>query len=182
MARDAKSEQAENAVAPPKKSKKLLVIILAGILVIVLIVGGIGAFLIMRNRTAQVDETGEMASEQAPKNGEKAAPGANPVYVALDAFTVNLTPENGDQFLQLVIAAEVRDASVGDQLKVFTPKLRNNVMLLLSSKKASVLLTTEGKVGLANEIRDLMNEVLGAKGKGSEGPIKEVLFTSFIIQ
>ena len=56
--------------------------------------------------------------------------------------------------------------------------------LLLSSTKASQLITTEGKGVLAEEIKEQMNGILDPAGKGKkrDGPIKEVLFTSFIIQ
>jgi flagellar FliL protein len=70
----------------------------------------------------------------------------------------------------------------GEQIKAYTPKIRNNVMLLLSTKKASELLTKEGKEKLAGEIRDQMNQVLAPNAKGYDVPIREVLFTSFIIQ
>ncbi|MEO8411357.1 MAG: flagellar basal body-associated FliL family protein, partial [Propionivibrio sp.] len=63
-----------------------------------------------------------------------------------------------------------------------TPKLRNNIMLLLSGKEAAELMTKEGKEALANDIRSLMNAVLEPGAKGGDGPIREVLFTSFIIQ
>ncbi|HCZ13709.1 MAG TPA: flagellar basal body protein FliL, partial [Candidatus Accumulibacter sp.] len=64
------------------------------------------------------------------------------------------------------------------------PKLRNDVTLLLSSKKASELVTINGKRALAEEIKEQMNGVLDPAGKGKkrDSPIKEVLFTSFIIQ
>ena len=75
------------------------------------------------------------------------------------------------------------DPEIGDKLKAYTPKLRNNIMMLLSSKKASDLLSREGKEKLAAEIRDMVNDVLepGSAGK-KDAPAKEVLFTSFIIQ
>jgi flagellar FliL protein len=175
MAKEAKPEAEVAAVVPPKKSKKLLIMIAAA-LVLVLLVGGGGVLLFMKARSAKTAENGEVASETVKVEKKESAV---PVYVALDAFTVNLI---GDQFLQLVISVEVEDLHVGDKLKTFTPKIRNNIMLLLSAKKAPDLLTKEGKESLANEIRDLMNDVLEPGVKDAQGPIKEVLFTSFIIQ
>ena len=81
-----------------------------------------------------------------------------------------------------MISVEVEDSHVGDKLKMYTPKLRNDVMMLLSGKKASELITKEGKETLANEVRGLMNGILDPGVKGNEGPVREVLFTSFIIQ
>lgn len=182
MAKDAKpTEEKGDAVAPKKKSKKLLVIIAAA-LVLLLVVGGGGAYLLMKKSSA-TDEEDPDATEQAPKvEKKKDGKEVAPVYVPLDAFTVNLVSEQGEQFLQLIITAEVEDVKVGDKLKTYTPKLRNNIMLLLSGKKASELITKEGKETLAKEIRDLMNHVLNAGDKKADGPVVEVLFTSFIIQ
>ena len=182
MAKDAKpTEEKGDAVAPKKKSKKLLVII-ATALVLLLVVGGGGAYLLMKKSSA-TDEEDPDATEQAPKvEKKKDGKEVAPVYVPLDAFTVNLVSEQGEQFLQIIITAEVKDVKMGDKLKSYTPKLRNNIMLLLSGKKASELITKEGKETLAKEIRDLMNHVLNAGDKKADGPVVEVLFTSFIIQ
>ena len=178
MAKDAKLEV---GAAAPKKSKKLVVIIAAA-LVLVLVIGGAAAFFLMKGHAAQDGEDGEVATEKVKSDKKKGAKEVAPVYVALDAFTVNLVPDTGEQFLQLIISVEVADIRVGDRLKTYTPKLRNNVMLLLSGKKAAELNTKQGKETLASEIRDLMNQILEPGVKANEGPVKEVLFTSFIIQ
>jgi len=182
MAKDAKPAEEASEAAPPKKNKKLLIIIIA-VLVLVLGGGGAAAYLLLSKSTDHADEE-EVATEQSgkKKKGEKEAP---PAYVALDPFTVNLVAETGDQFLQLMISVEVVDISVGDRLKMYMPKLRNNITLLLSTKKASELVTKDGKELLAEEIRDQMNDIVeipSVKGKPPQDAVKEVLFTSFIIQ
>lgn len=184
MAKDAKAAEDSGEVAAPKKGKKMLIIIIA-VVVLVLAIGGAAAFLLMKqNANADHADDEEVTTEKAKpkkKKGEKEAP---PAYIALEAFTVNLIPETGDQFLQLIISVELPDAGAADDLRTYMPKIRNNVMLLLSDKKASQLITKEGKELLAGELRDNMNAVLdpSTKGKKGEGPIREVLFTSFIIQ
>ncbi|QKS28385.1 MAG: hypothetical protein FAZ92_02079 [Accumulibacter sp.] len=183
MAKDAKPATEIGDAAPAKSSKKLLIIILLVVLVVGL--GGLSAFLLLRGSAAHEDDGEEAVVEKAkPAKKKKVDLNAPPVYVALDAFTVNLVPENGDQFLQLIVSVEVDDSQVGDHIKLYTPKLRNDITLLLSSKKASQLITKEGKETLAQEIREQMNGVLDPAGKGKkrDWPIKEVLFTSFIIQ
>ena len=180
MAKDAKSE-VEGAAAAPKKGKKLLVIIVAA-LVLVLALGGGGFMAWKMMSPADEDEDVEEAVVKPKVDKKKGAKETGPIYVALDQFTVNLVPDNGEQFLQIMISVEVEDLHVGDRLKTYTPKLRNNVMLLLSGKKAAELITKAGKEALANEIRDLINEVLDPGAKPGFGPVKEVLFTSFIIQ
>lgn len=182
MAKDAKPAEEASEAAPPKKNKKLLIIIIV-VLVLVLGGGGAAAYLLMSKSADHADEE-EVAAEQAgkKKKSDKESP---PAYVALDPFTVNLVAETGDQFLQLMISVEVADISVGDRLKMYMPKLRNNITLLLSTKKASELVTKDGKELLAEEIRDQMNDIVEippVKGKPPQDAVKEVLFTSFIIQ
>lgn len=180
MAKDAKPEAAAEVAAPAPKKKKLLIIVAAA-LVLVLLIGGGAAFYLLKGHAGEEGEEGEAVSEVKPakkKDGKEMAP----VYVALDQFTVNLAPENGEQFLQVMISVEVEDLAAGEKLKTYTPKLRNNVMVLLSGKKASELMPKSGKEALAGEIRELINQVLEPNLKPDAGPVKEVLFTSFIIQ
>ena len=69
------------------------------------------------------------------------------------------------------------------------PRIRNNVTLLLSSKKASELVPKDGKEKLAVEIQEEINSAIEPPSKNKkgeiippEGPVISVLFTSFIIQ
>ena len=185
MAKDAKAEADGAGAAPPVKSKKKLLTIIIAILVLVLGLGGVGAYFLLKPAAEYDEEYADAPRERArPSKRKKTDHNAAPVYVALDAFTVNLVPESGDQYLQLILSVEVEDAQVDEQLKQYMPKLRNDLTLLLSSKKASDLISSEGKTRLAAEIKEKMNDVLDPAGKGKKNdwPVKEVLFTSFIIQ
>jgi len=186
MAKDAKA--VEEGTEPPKKSKKLLIIILAVVLLIVL-GGGAAFFLLKKNDHGEDDE--EVTEEVAkPKKKEKKKDAhALPIFVNMDPFTVNLVPETGDQYLQVALSLELEDPTEEIAVKAQMPKIRNNVTLLLSSKKASELLPKEGKEHLAETLKDEINAVIEPPKKNKkgeiispEGPVKSVLFTSFIIQ
>jgi flagellar FliL protein len=188
MAKDAKPAE-EGAEAPPKKSKKLLIIILAVVLLLVL--GGGAAFMLLKkgDHAEDDEETAEETAKPAKKKDKKKDKEAHPVFINLDAFTVNLVPETGDQYLQVVLSLEVEDATAEPDIKTKMPKIRNNLTLLLSSKKASELLPKEGKEKLAEALKDEINSVIeppvkNKKGvvEAPDGPVKAVLFTSFIIQ
>ena len=187
MAKDAKP--AEEGAEAPKKSKKLLIIILAVVLLVVLGGGGAAYMLLKKGEPEEGDE--EVAEETAkPKKKDKKKDAhAAPIFVNLDPFTVNLVPETGDQYLQVALSLELEDALEEPTLKAQMPKIRNNLTLLLSSKKASELLPKEGKEQLAEALRDEINSVIEPPKKNKkgevvapEGPVKSVLFTSFIIQ
>lgn len=177
------AEGAEAAPAPaPKKSKKLLIIAAAAALAVILI-GGAAFFLLAKNSSHGAE--GEDVTAEADKPKKKSGKEDQPIYVQFEPFTVNLVPEQGDQYLQVSISIDLDDASAQEKVKLYMPKLRNDVMLDLASKKPSELANKEGKEQLAAELRDKMNRILNPDSKaarGPSGPIKEVLFTSFIIQ
>ena len=186
MAKDAKPAE-EGAEAPPKKSKKLLIIILAAVLVIVLAGGGAAFFLLKKSDTAEDEDATEEVTKPAKKKDKKKE--TAPVFINLDPFTVNLIPETGDQYLQVALTLELEDAHAEPDLKARMPKIRNNLTLLLSGKKASELLPKEGKEKLAEALQDEINSIIEPPVKNkkgevahADGPVKSVLFTSFIIQ
>jgi len=175
----AKEEKGDSTEAAPKKSKKLLIIIIAVVLLLVVVGGGAAFFLLKKSSHAD----GEDGTVETSK--EKSEPMAPPVYIALDTFTVNLVPETGDQYLQVAISVEAEEPLVAEQIKLYTPRLRHEIMNILSSKKASEVATREGKKVLAEEIRGAINGIVRlepAKGKPPREAVRAVLFTTFIIQ
>lgn len=170
--------------APPKRSKKLVIIIVASALLLVLVLGG-GAVLLLKNKaTAEGDEEAseQVEGKKAKKKNEKQAA---PTYLKIEPFTINLRGEQGDQYLRLEMSAEFEDQQAADRAKGFMPKLRHQTMQLLKGKQVNELNSKEGTDKLAREIRDEMNLVLGEPEEGKkipQGPVKEVLFTDFVIQ
>ena len=189
MAKEAKPAE-EGAEAPPKKSKKLLIIIIAAVLVIVLAGGGAAFFLLQKSEDPEDEEAAAETHKEKEKEKKKKDPKALPGFVPLEPFTVNLIPESaGDQFLQVIMTAEIEDAHADGVVKQHMPKIRNNITLLLSSKKASELLSKAGKEALAEELKDEINTAIEPPTKTKkgqlimpDGPVKAVLFTSFIVQ
>ena len=108
---------------------------------------------------------------------EKAEP---PEYIALDPFTVNLQPENGDQYLQVQFTLQVANAETSELIKANMAKARSRVLLLLSGKHASEINTVEGKRLLAKEIVDALKQPFMQGGEPQK--VSDVLFTAFIIQ
>lgn len=177
----AKEEKTETSEAPPKKSKKLLIIVIAIVLLVVLAGGG-AALLLLKKGGDAAAEGDEMAAETSKAKSKDRTP---PVYIALDTFTVNLVPETGEQYLQVAISVEAEDPAMAEQIKIYTPRLRHEIMDILSSKKPSEVSTREGKKLLAEEIRVAINGIveLPAKGNKEAGDaVRAVLFTTFIIQ
>jgi flagellar FliL protein len=165
MAQDSDKEE----IVPKKSNKKLIVILLIVILLIGAISGAVWYFLFNKPK-ADTHKTQEVKAEV-----QKA-----PVFLTLETFTVNLQADPETQYLQTDITLKVGDAETGEFLKLHMPEVRNRVLLLLSSKKASDLLTLEGKKALSNEIIEQLKEPFtpGAKPQDVQG----VSFTSFVVQ
>ncbi len=90
----------------------------------------------------------------------KAETAKPPQFLPLDPFTVNLKLEDNPQFMQVGLTLKVADAAVIEAVKLHMPEVRDSVLLLLSSQKASVLLTLEGKRKLAADIVTSINAIL----------------------
>jgi len=166
MKADAK---AEAAPAGGGSKKKLIMIIVA---VLILAIGGGGG-----DDSAEHEDEPVKKSKSKKKKKKEAGP---PVYVPVEAFTVNLQPEEGEQYLQLAFTLQVPDAEQSESIKNNMPKVRSRILLLLSSKKASEINTPEGKQQLSKEILEQVNQPF--EDGGDEQEVSEVLFTSFIIQ
>jgi flagellar FliL protein len=146
-----------DAAPPAKGSKKKLIIIMAAALLVVLIGGG-AAFFLLKKKPAEVEEDGSdghaqtEAQEPGAKPKSKHDPKHPPVFVALDPFTVNLADRDSERYAQIGVTLEIDDAKTGEDLKLYMPAIRNNILMVLSHKTSAQLLTRAGKEKLARSI------------------------------
>ena len=146
----------------------------------------------------------------APKKG-KDDHHAPPVFLPLEPFVVNLADKDADRFAQVGITLEIEDAKAAEELKAYMPAIRNGVLMVLSHKTSKELMELTGKQELAMAIKREAVRPLGfemaepekadAKDDASADdedkpkkkkkkkapveeslPVKNVLFSSFIIQ
>ncbi|MBB5392924.1 MULTISPECIES: flagellar basal body-associated protein FliL [unclassified Herbaspirillum] len=162
----APAKGAEADTAPAKSSKKMLFIIVG--VVLVLAIGG-AAFFMMGGKNKKDDE-------RADEKVEAKAP----TFVVIEPFVVNLQQETGDHYLQVAMTLQVPNGATAEALKLYMPQVRSRLLMVLSSKKASELLTSEGKRKLTDEIIDQLGEPFSGSGKGPV--ITDVFYTSFVIQ
>lgn len=168
------------AATPPAEGKKSkLVIIIIAILVVVLLAGGGAAAYFYMHKSADKTAAGKKtaAADDSSSNEDPSKP---PVFVPLDQFTVNLSPDDGEKFLQISMTLQVPDDKASDNIKANMPLVRSRILLLLSSQKASDLLTEPGKNTLMKSITAEVNKPFYTKGPKQK--IKGVFFTSFVIQ
>jgi flagellar FliL protein len=170
--------KAEAAPAPAAGGKSKLFIMI-GAAVLVLGLGAGAGWYFLHGSTA--DGAGSAKKEHADASSKKKKKDEHPPeYLPIEPFTVNLQPENGDQYLQVAFTLQVDGAEQAELIKANMAKVRSRVLLLLSGKKASEINTVEGKQQLAGEILAVVKEPFAEHGEGQE--VSDVLFTSFIIQ
>ncbi len=165
----------------PKGGKKKMIIIIAA--VAVLLAGGGGAFFMMKKKAADAEaaaaaeedgggdehaKPAKAAKKPEHKKDEHAAP---PAFVPLEPFVVNLADKESERFAQVGVTLQVDDPHMADEMKAYMPAIRNAVLLILSHKSSADLLSTEGKVKLAEEIR---REAARAMGYEIDDPEEDV--------
>ena len=190
----------ESSPATAVKRKKLIVIVAA--LAVLLVVGGGAAFMLLSKRHAADEEGGEPAAKT------QASPKTPPTFLPIENMVVNLADPGGDRFAQVGITLELADAKSADTVKAFMPSIRSGVLMLLSQRTTEELLTREGKEKLAADIRREVSRPLGytvpkprkrpasrdpededyeedepaPRPRVDNNPVRQVLFSSFIIQ
>lgn len=166
-------EKKEDGGDAPKGKKKLVIIVAVAVLVIG---GGVGAFLAMgkseKTEEAALEEGAEEGAEGA--HGEGATGPLPPAVLPLETFIVNLQVKGS--FLRTTIQLEFAEPELPHTIESDVPKIKDTIIRILSSKSSSELLAEEGKEKIKAEIRDGVNEVLGAED------VTNVWFTEFIIQ
>lgn len=154
-------------VASGKLSQRNLIILLAAALLLVIGGGGTWFFL-------SYAQHGEKGAQEQVKHVPP------PVFLHLETFIVNLQSEETQQFLQTNMTLQVSSNSQVDFIKENMPQVRNRLLLLLSSKKASEILSPDGKKKLAAEILAQIRQPFTPQGPKPE--VSDVFFTSFVIQ
>jgi flagellar protein FliL len=184
---DPKASPSNAEPAPKKKSRKKSLIFFAAALILVSGAAG-AAWMVMQKQ----------ADPQTADSGKRKAPSKS-IFTPLDSFTVNLQDSGGDHYAQIGVTLEIEDASVESELKARLPALRNNILLLIASKRTDELLSLEGKQLLARQIGIRAAQSIGvgitdadlqppqatasqAAKPRVQNPIKDVLFSQFLVQ
>lgn len=93
----------------------------------------------------------------------------------LEPFIVNVAGSEGKWFTRVSIALELSDSALVDEIKANLPKIKDAILLILSSKDFEEVYMAEGKVELRNQITSRVNSFL------KTGSIKSY-FTEFVIE
>jgi flagellar FliL protein len=116
--------------------------------------------------------------EDAAPEDKKQAPA---VYFAFDPpLIVNFDDEQAVRFLQLQMEVLARDPAAIEAVKLHSPVIRNNLLMLMNGRDYKSLMNREGKEKLRQECLKEIQRIL-TKETGKPG-IEDVFFTSFVVQ
>lgn len=163
VAEGEEGEGAEGAEQP--KSKKMLFIIIA---VVLLAGGGGGAFFFLKG-----------GHKEEVKKEAVVLP---PIYVSLDPpFVVNFEAEAAVRFLQVTVSVMTREPKIEEAMKKNDPRIRNDLLMLLSNQKYDDISTRAGKEKLRHAALEAVRADVKAAGEEPE-KVEDLYFTAFVMQ
>jgi len=155
-----------------KKGGKLKWIIIGVVLLAVLGAGGYFGytmFLAPQDDAPAAEETSAEGDEQALESLEG-------TLVPLPVFLVNLADPLGRRYLKLGMEVEVRDPEVQAKLSKYEARIKDSLLLFLSSQTYDSLSTMDAKLQLKQEVADRLTQILG------KGSVLRVYITEMVIQ
>ncbi len=195
------SENAElpEGSTPVKKKSKLKFFVILLSLLLLLGGGGVGAYWFITQNPqllASIFPSGDGESAASgggaegangdaasTKDGEASGEGATGVTAVSATYSVNLPPltinlaDTGlTRYLRVGIDIEVSTQEAVTNIENQSAKIRDAIIILLSSKTYSNLASAEGKFQLKNEIAARINQILGMPR------VIQVYFTDFVVQ
>lgn len=162
------AESKEEGTKQKKKPKLLLLIIFS---LGILILGGGGFFVYTKFMAYQPPATEESNQDttEMPKDtvGE--------MYL-FEPFVVNLSDPTGKRYLKVKIGVEVASPEAVAKVEKAVPKLRDMVIMMLTSLTFEEVMTPEGKVQIRDELLERINRIMRPER------IKNIYFTEFVVQ
>ncbi len=149
---------------PKKKSKMMLFIILGAV---ILLAGG-GVFFAYTTLMAPSD-----SADEKPKEEELNVIGE---MVTFGEFVVNLSDPKGKRYLKCKISVEVESVEAMERIQKIEPKLRDIVIMLLTSLAFEEVMTPEGKIRIRDELLERFNQAT------RPDRVKNLYFSDFVVQ
>jgi len=159
-------------------TNKLLIILIS--LLIVIIIGGAATFVFYVDKEDKVIQATTTQEKQLTNNTknteEETLTEVGPLY-PIAPITVNLKNQDAkDIYLKITLSLELSDKLLANELDAKNAVIRDNIILILSSKSVDDLSSEIGKAEVCDEIKKKLNSLL------DDGKIKNVYIVSFVIE
>lgn len=178
----------------PKKRSKLKIIIIF-IILLLLILGGLATYwwlnLHVPEATVKADNSQPAVEQTAPPaqtQDKKFTENVNDLreqvmtpqktllnIVTIPTVTINLADTDSIRYLKVGFDIEVSTEDAAKALEEQKARIRDSIIILLSSKTYAELSSTEGKLKVKNEISSRLNQILGVPR------VVQIYFNEFVI-
>jgi flagellar FliL protein len=140
------------------------------------VVMGVGAMLYMGQKKRAAEQVVEPVIAGETETMKHEAEGKEFIgkLVPLETFLVNLSGSRGRKLVKINMELEMSSADVQEEVEKIKPKIRDYIIIIISSKTYAEISTKEGKDALREEIKNQVNLFL------TKGQIVKVFFTEFI--
>jgi len=164
---DEENGKAENEEKPKKKSKLLLFIIL-GVVILLAAGGGFFAYTTFFAAKPEVaQQFADIPTDLPDPVGE---------IITLEPFVVNLADPKGKRYLKLKLSLETDSLEAGERVLKIAPKLRDIVIMMLTSLAFEEVMTPEGKLRIRDELIERFNRA------ARPDKIRNIYFSEFVVQ
>lgn len=176
MAKEEKDQGGAEVQEGKKKKGKSFLLILLALFVLVLAGAGAGAYFFFLSAPSDEKLAAEIAQDEAKKTAQAAHARPIGVNLDLDPFIVNLADPRVKHFLKASVTLELADESAKADLEKRIANVRNDILLLMSSKTIEEVMTLEGKIRLRDEIGARVGRIVGPDR------LLNVYFSQFVVQ
>lgn len=156
-------------------SKPTLFILLAIINMCVVLAVGVMLYLGQKKKAAEPGIDDVIKGEHEKLKEEEHRSDFIGKLVPLETFLVNISGSRGRKLVKINMELEVSNAEVQEEVEKIKPKIRDYIIIIVSSKTFAEISTKEGKDALRDEIKNQINLFL------TKGQIAKVYFTEFIL-
>lgn len=181
------SDNPTNQSQPEEKKSGKKIILLAIVVIVLLAGAGSGFYFWKSSSTAAAEVSKKRNSRKSePAEGEEGDAFKNSLpndedvknVVELPAFIVNLADTEQARYLRMTVSLGI-DGPEGKEAKpdqLFTTRVRNAMLTVLSDKKSEEILSVEGKAKLRKEL------LQAAQAASDEPMVHAIYITDFIVQ
>lgn len=157
------------------ESSKLFRTLKTMILVAVIVAASIGGTLLYYQKSGAANAD---SAENPPEVKKAKLP--DPIFSALEPFTVTLRNDESQRILYVGITLRMTDEASRHMVTEYMPEVRDRVLKKLSEQQPDRVQTPEGRQALVKSLTSSLQEPYLPHNKGPD--ITSVLFTAFVVQ
>ena len=164
----------EETKAGKKKSPVVLILII--VFALILIGGAAAGYFMFLAPQAKSEQPVAVEPAQPEVPAGASGGGLSGPMKKMDSFIVNLTDAQGTRYLKVVMQMEMSNELLGPEIDRKTPQIRDEIIMLLSSKSFDDVSSMAGKRALKRGILNSVNKYL------TSGRVLRIYFSDFVVQ